>query len=134
MSASHRAAELSVLVVDDDEFSLELMDGVLRQLGVRDIRIANDGKQALDLLRSGKSHPDYLVCDVFMPDTDGFEVVSELAATHFKGTVVLVSGANPEMLSLLRSIVTDNGLTFGGACMKPVSLEQMATALSLPLP
>lgn len=134
MNANNSAAGLSALVVDDDEFSLELLEGHLHRLGVRQVRTASDGAQALQMLRSGEPHPDFLVCDVFMPDTDGFEVVSALAATGFKGAVVLVSGVSVDMLDLLRNIVTDSGLKLAGACLKPVSTEQLAVALGLPMP
>jgi two-component system chemotaxis response regulator CheV len=73
-----------VLVVDDSSVARNQVTGVLEQLGVEPI-LCNDGKQALELLKSwvaeGKAVDDYLsliISDVEMPRMDGYTLTSEI--------------------------------------------------------
>src|SRR2546428_5863443 len=65
----------SVLVVDDDPFIARLLDIELRAAGY-DVRMASDGREALDAAE--KSCPDLVLCDVMMPNMDGFELTRNL--------------------------------------------------------
>jgi diguanylate cyclase (GGDEF)-like protein len=60
-----------LLVVDDDPFIARLLEIELAAAGYR-VRVANDGQQALDLIRADP--PDLVVTDVMMPHVDGFEL------------------------------------------------------------
>jgi PAS domain S-box-containing protein len=61
-----------ILVAEDDEFSAQFMEQLLARRGHR-VRIARDGREALDLAVEGTF--DVLMLDVHMPDLDGFEVI-----------------------------------------------------------
>jgi diguanylate cyclase (GGDEF)-like protein len=65
----------SVLVVDDDPFIARLLEIELRAAGY-EVRVANDGRQALDLAR--ERCPDLVLADVMMPNMDGFELTRQL--------------------------------------------------------
>jgi signal transduction histidine kinase len=65
----------SVLVVDDEPEIAELIGGQLLPLDVN-VTIANSGKQALELLRSGRY--DAVTVDILMPGMDGFELLREI--------------------------------------------------------
>jgi diguanylate cyclase (GGDEF)-like protein len=65
----------SVLVVDDDPFIARLLQIELRAAGY-DVRIANDGRQALELAR--EECPQLVLADVMMPNMDGFELTRQL--------------------------------------------------------
>jgi two-component system alkaline phosphatase synthesis response regulator PhoP len=60
-----------VLVVDDDEPSLELLQAYLEDLNCETVP-AQDGLEALDII--GKKTPDLVLLDVMMPKMSGFEV------------------------------------------------------------
>jgi CheY-like chemotaxis protein len=59
-------------VAEDNEFSAQLMEQLLTRRGHR-VRLATNGREALDLARKGPF--DLLLLDVHMPELDGFEVV-----------------------------------------------------------
>lgn len=64
-----------MLVVDDDPFIARLLQIELRAAGY-DVRIANDGRQALELAR--ENCPQLVLADVMMPNMDGFELTQQL--------------------------------------------------------
>lgn len=65
----------SILVVDDNEdFALTIKQLLSRDY--RDVRVAYNGKQALEMLQ--QFTPALILLDLSMPEMDGFEVVSRL--------------------------------------------------------
>jgi len=69
--------DLTVLVVDDDQDSRDLMSAVLQQRGARVLGAAS-ADDALRLLRA--EHPDVLVSDVEMPGEDGHALIQKVRA------------------------------------------------------
>lgn len=65
-----------VLVIDDDELTLEILRTIL-DLEEFAVQTASDGESALESIESGDL-PDVVVCDVMMPGIDGFEVCRRL--------------------------------------------------------
>jgi CheY-like chemotaxis protein len=123
----------SVLVVDDDEFAHEVLREMLGLLGVASVHSAEDGRKALKVLAALKPPPDFLICDVFMPDMDGIEFLENLATQGYAGGIVILSGVDAQMLSLSRELAATNGLNILGAFIKPVGLQQLSKALALPI-
>jgi CheY-like chemotaxis protein len=73
-----RAARPStVLAVDDEPTALDLIDGYLAGTGIDVIR-ADSGRAAVEIARD--RDVDLVICDLLMPDLDGFGVVAELKA------------------------------------------------------
>ena len=53
------------------------------------MRLASDGREALDLVRA--KAPDLVVCDLMMPDVDGFEVTRQLKSdARLKSIPILI--------------------------------------------
>ena len=122
----------TALVVDDDEFATETMALTLSSLGVAEVHRAEDGQKALKLLASLQREPDFLVCDVFMPNMDGVEFLDKLAARGYGGGVLIVTGVDPAMLSFTRTLAKGGSLRVLGTFVKPVAREELARALILP--
>jgi len=61
--------------VDDDRVALTVLSAMLRAAGA-DVEGASSGTEAFQ--RLGKARFDFLLCDVYMPEVDGFEVVRRL--------------------------------------------------------
>jgi len=61
-----------ILVVDDEPDILKVVTFRLRKAGY-EVMTANDGKQALDILRSSPDF-DLIVLDLLMPVMDGYEL------------------------------------------------------------
>lgn len=119
----------SVLVVDDDEFSQDVLSALLHDQGVSDVHTACNGRDALRTLARMPHPPEVLICDVFMPDMDGIEFLDQLGKRHFEGSVILVSGMNIEMLEIARDVAVNNGLKVLGAFVKPLHRDVLAQAL-----
>jgi putative two-component system response regulator len=60
----------TILIVDDTESSARLLKRLLVHDGYR-VRLAHDGREALDIL--AREMPDLVLLDVLMPELDGFE-------------------------------------------------------------
>ncbi len=120
-----------VLVVDDDAFSREVMQEMLAAEGVIDIQMADNGRSALRALETMSTPPDLLICDVFMPDMDGIEFMSELAHRQYAGAVVLVTGVDIETLALARDLANGQGLRLLGSFTKPMRQDDLAQMLAL---
>ncbi|HEU4672825.1 MAG TPA: response regulator [Candidatus Limnocylindrales bacterium] len=73
-----RSAERSrILAVDDDPATLDAVEAALTPAGFEVLR-ADGGSTAIRLARSER--PDLVICDLVMPDVDGFGVVAALKA------------------------------------------------------
>ncbi|MBX6311619.1 MAG: SpoIIE family protein phosphatase [Isosphaeraceae bacterium] len=73
------AESSSLLVVDDNEMSRDLLSRRLRLRGY-EVAVACDGKEALALLRSRRF--DLVVLDVMMPILNGFQVLEIIRKEH----------------------------------------------------
>ncbi|EKV32784.1 transcriptional regulatory protein [Caenispirillum salinarum AK4] len=69
---------ISVLVVEDERNIGESLRFLMNRQGY-DVRLAHDGREALDLLEAG-TVPDLLLLDIMMPGCDGFAVARAVRA------------------------------------------------------
>ena len=76
-STASAAGVGTVLVVDDDPISRDLIQRALARQGLR-IEVAGEGEQALRLAK--QLRPDAITLDVIMPGMDGWAVLSALKA------------------------------------------------------
>ncbi len=79
----------NLLLVDDDKFILESMADYLRGLGHR-TETARCCQEALD--RMAEYPFDIVLCDVNLPDADGFQLLETARQRHPDTEVVLVTG------------------------------------------
>ena len=116
-----------VLLVDDETIFRDFVRQALEGLGRVAVQEAGNGQEACHLLQADTEGFDLLVCDVFMPDMDGIELLGALARQHYRGKLTLVSGGNPTMLELARTFAVKSGLRLAGAFPKenltPVLLQ-----------
>ena len=64
-----------ILIVDDEPNIVRSLSFALNKDGY-DVSIAEDGDQAMAMIRSSK--PDILILDVMMPKKDGYDVCQEV--------------------------------------------------------
>ena len=130
-NASLLADGLSVLVVDDDEFSRDLLAEMLVDQGVTEVHTAINGRDALRTLSCLPQMPDMMICDVFMPDMDGIEFMAELGKQRYQGGVMLLTGVDVEMLSLAQELARADGLKLLGSFTNPLHRDTLAAVLRL---
>jgi len=68
--------DIKILVVDDAPMIRRIMKNLLREIGFTNIEEAEDGKVALQKLKSGKF--DFVITDWNMPNLTGIELVQEM--------------------------------------------------------
>lgn len=94
-----------VLVVDDNRVNRMKLSISLQQEGYH-VSLAEDGQQALDLLKTQPQ--DAILLDIVMPGMDGFEVLERIKADpHLRDIPVIVISAVDELDSVVRCI--ENG-------------------------
>ena len=77
MSTATPPDSRTVLVIDDEPMTLDVVCYILESNGFRVVR-ADDGWAGLELARA--SRPDLVLCDVVMPRLDGYAVLHTLRA------------------------------------------------------
>jgi CheY-like chemotaxis protein len=120
-----------VLVFEDELSSQEIARRSLNRIGITDIAFAPDGKTGLAIFDRMEPKPDCILCDIFMPEKDGIEIVSDLAERHFKGGLILITGADAQFIKVAKIIAIEKGLHFLGTLEKPLVEAQLANLLAL---
>lgn len=118
-----------VLVIDDEETSQTIARMALEQIGFTNIVVVDGGAAGLQVLDWLKQPPAFVICDIFMPDADGIELVNALAARHFKGGLVLVTGGDSQYLVIAKRIARFHGLKLLGSMHKPITSVDLQRVL-----
>ena len=79
---------LNILIVEDDKNIHKLMQIVLRQNGYNTFS-ASDGEEALDVF--DREHIDLMICDIMMPNMDGYELTESLRSAKYTLPVLMVT-------------------------------------------
>ena len=125
-----RLASLSVLVIDDDVFMLDIISASLQQIGVTEISSALNGWEGLQQLSNLANLPDCIICDLHMPEMDGVELLRHLTAKHYTGAVILMSGADQRVLNTVGSLANAHNLYILGCLSKPITKQALVSLLS----
>lgn len=76
-----------ILVIDDQAANLMLLSATLRNAGYQ-VAAANHGATALKILQNRQ--PDLILCDVIMPEIDGYEVCRQVQANSQTRDIPLI--------------------------------------------
>ncbi|SCK18400.1 EAL domain-containing protein [Vogesella sp. LIG4] len=120
---------MRLMLVDDDAFTLDYLQQQLLELPVGQVVACNSAQAALARL-DGHAPPDWLVCDLQMPDMDGIAFLRLLGELHYPGRVVILSGMDSHVLKATERLARSFGLDFQGALAKPVSRDALRTLLA----
>lgn len=121
---------MSALVIDDDTFMLAYIGDMLRELGAGAVTTAKTGAEGCKALDGMRTGPDVILCDINMPDTDGFEFMQKLAEREFKGAVVMISGTGPRTMQSASLMARFHRLNFLGCLAKPVDAAALKHMLA----
>ncbi len=76
-----------ILIIEDNPANLELMSYLLGAFG-HTVLSAEDGRQGLEAVR--REQPDLIICDVQLPEMDGYEVARWLKSdAGLRGTPLI---------------------------------------------
>jgi signal transduction histidine kinase/CheY-like chemotaxis protein len=111
----------TVVIVEDDRRSLELLELYLEGTGV-EVVTARDGQEGLDVVR--QLHPAAVVLDLYLPKLDGWDVLALLKADPSTSAIPVI------IVSMLDE--RGKGFALGAAdyLVKPVGREEVLTALN----
>lgn len=114
---------LSVLIVDDDKFMINLSSRMLGKLGVENILSAEDGAAGLDVV--AEHSPNVVLCDLNMPGMDGLEFLRHLADRKAQCAIILVSGEDKRVLQTAAQLAEAHELNVLGSIQKPVKPDPL---------
>lgn len=114
-----------ILVIDDTKLNQIVLKSMFGRLGVKDVAIASNGREALDLLRSrGADAFDIVLTDAYMPGMGGLEFIKAVRADPaLSKMTVYLSTAEVEM----NDVYAEKG--FDGIILKPVTIESLKELL-----
>ena len=118
------AKNLSVIVIDDDEMSLDIYKEVFSDVFGK-VETATDGAQAYKLWSQRKERYDLVITDLMMPNMDGFELISKIRLTSPAQHIIVLSAI--EDINEMRSIIE---LGIDGILVKPYNQQKMFKILS----
>ncbi|WP_395009487.1 response regulator [Undibacterium sp.] len=122
---SFESNDICALVIDDNEFQLDFVVDQLNELGINQVTTANGGRTGLACFDNMSRKPDLLICDLQMPDMDGFEVMAALELRKYSGGVILMSGQGARVLHSASLVAQLARQEFLGTIEKPVSKEEL---------
>ena len=102
------AKSATILLVEDDEIMRRLTRQLLEERGYAVVE-ANDGKAALEWVRSNPGRIDLVLTDVIMRNMSGPELVKELSGSNPGLKVVFMSGYTGELIA--EREVLERGIT-----------------------
>jgi two-component system cell cycle sensor histidine kinase/response regulator CckA len=87
-----------ILVVDDEYVVRRFAARILADAGYS-VATAEDGAEALEVLRGKEAAVDAVVSDIVMPRLNGVQLLEALAVSHPAIPVILMSGYAPTQLA-----------------------------------
>jgi YesN/AraC family two-component response regulator len=112
---------LDILVIDDEQV---IIDGVIKICALDNYSIdsANNVKTAIEKL--SKNHYSIILCDIMMPDGDGFQILDELHNRNIDSTIIMTTGFST-VENAVRSL-------YGGAVdfiPKPFTVDELLSSV-----
>jgi CheY-like chemotaxis protein len=121
---------LHVLLVDDDTAFLDLIQAMLKSIGVVHVSRAASGRAAFELLHSGARIVDVVLCDQNMAEGTGLELLWVVRTGQARGFradacfILLTASGDHETVALAAR------LDVSGYLVKPVTPPKLRTSIS----
>ncbi len=114
----------TVIVVEDDQDSLEVMTEYLEMKDIKVVARAKDGHEAFELYE--KLKPEVVLLDVLMPYYDGFYALDKIKEFNQNAKVIFVTAAtNSKTQDKLFETNVD------GILFKPFEMENLMEAIHI---
>jgi two-component system, chemotaxis family, protein-glutamate methylesterase/glutaminase len=111
---------IRLLIADDSALMRKLLEGIFREEGDFDIRLARNGTEALELVRS--FDPQVVTLDVQMPEMDGLACLSRIMIESPR-PVVMISALTEEGAEATLEAIELGAIDFVAKPSGTVSLE-----------
>ena len=122
-------SKLKLLVVDDDEFILNLSARILGKIGCENVTTVSEGKHAIEEISVQDSRYDIIISDLNMPVMDGVELLRHIAGVNYTGGIILLSGEDERILETALDLARSHSLYVLGALPKPLRPDALKKLL-----
>ena len=117
-----------VLVVDDNELSLEIAKSEIKQLGAI-VEVAHNGAEALfKFTTSGVGSYDLILMDIEMPEMDGYDATKEIRAKDRKDAnlpIIALTSISDDNMSSKTKEAGMNAFVH-----KPINIKELLSVLN----
>ena len=129
LKVEERLEDLHVLLVDDDVAFLDLLEALLKAIGVKIISRATSGRDAFAKLHSASRVVDCILCDYTMSEGNGLQLLHAIRTAkikHFRPDacfILLTASGDHEVVG------TAARLDVSGYLVKPVTPDKLKAAI-----
>lgn len=112
---------IRVLVIDDQRSMRSIVRRLLSQVGITDVEEAENGEQALALLRQPNfTDPDVIICDLHMDHVDGLEFCNQVRRDEsIRNRAIPILVLTGDLDTMIRDVSIQVGAT--AVLAKPIS-------------
>jgi len=114
--------KVSILIVDDDEDTLETLSDILQEKGFY-TETAKTGKEAL--AKTGERFFNVVLLDIKLPDMTGIEVLQTLTGKHLSTMAIMMTG-----YATVQNAVDANNFGASAYIIKPIDQEILLRAIN----
>ncbi len=118
---------LKLLAVDDDAPSAELIVRVAERCGY-DAFATSDSRGVINLVAALR--PDVMAVDISMPHIDAVELFRLLAEASYGGEIIIVSGQDDHVLTMVQRSAELMGLRRPHVHQKPLDFARLRETLT----
>ncbi len=120
MEREPNSRSYSILIAEDEALVLKMLSYRLQKEGYT-VLTANDGKQALDYLRTNT--PDLVITDLMMPYHSGLEILEYVKKSIYTRVPVIVLSASGQEQTVLKAF----SLGADDFALKPFSPNELVS-------
>lgn len=121
--------ERRLLVIDDEP---DICESIRRIAENQDFEVVTTLKADAFDSAYDRFQPNIIIIDIVMPEVDGVELLKWLAERRCTARIVMMTGYSQSYLSKAIDLGHGLGLPSVSSMQKPLSLEDLRTALVLP--
>jgi DNA-binding response OmpR family regulator len=118
---------MRLLMIDDDAEIGAFVRAVAEPLGYT---VATHVKPAEFTAALDHDGADVIVLDLTIPETDGFELLRQLARRGLRARIFIISGFDPEHQRMALTLGQAQGLDMAGIIPKPVRAAELRALLA----
>lgn len=111
-----------ILVAEDEQINRIVIEKLLKQLGYQKIDLANNGEEALKMIKDNIGYYDVVLIDIRMPLMNGFELANNIKKLYDSNDLQL-----PRMIGITAQVILKNERKpwFNDFVYKPIDIKDL---------
>jgi len=118
------------IIVDDNEIARKILNKCCQTMGIKPLLLSASPKavlQMLDDLSEAGETPDLILCDIMMPEMDGYELARRIRANEKYKDIKMIAVTSAMRVGEARNAQKSG---FNGFLPKPVFLDELAKVIA----